>query len=175
MRLFHVIWFVTLIPRSFSTSTSGNTLHVLRHIHMLTLSSKKLKFMHGINIKGVISYTCKNPVFQAHCFSRTLMPNIMVTWLASLLACFPYFEEMKVGVWVHLAVCVSAYVSPPNNFWIPPPIYMALVMYIMAPESISTAHSINPLISNTNMAASHIAEIKLITWIPVPIFIKLGT
>jgi hypothetical protein len=90
MRLFHVIWFVTLIPRSFSTSTSGNTLHVLRHIHMLKLFSKKSKFMHGINIKDVISYTLKNPVFQAlfHSHAYAECHGHMVIILFSLLSLF---------------------------------------------------------------------------------------
>jgi hypothetical protein len=71
------------------------------------------------------------------------MPNIIATWLASFLACFPYFEEMKVGYQIILlSVCLHVYLT--NNFWTPAPIYMELVMYAMAPESISMAQSINP-------------------------------
>jgi hypothetical protein len=40
--------------------------------------------------------------------------------------------------------CLCLFTHPPINFWIPHLIYVKLCMYIMAPESISMAYSINP-------------------------------
>jgi hypothetical protein len=67
------------------------------------------------------------------------------------LAYFPCFENMKVGLWVNLAipvhagacrsVCVPAL---PNNFWTPEPITMKLGMYIMPPEELSMPYFITP-------------------------------
>jgi hypothetical protein len=42
-----------------------------------------------------------------------------------------------------LSVCLRVYVSP-INFRMPEPVFMKLGMYIMAPESISTAYFMNP-------------------------------
>jgi hypothetical protein len=39
-----------------------------------------------------------------------------------------------------LSVCLCV---PPINFWMPEPIFMKLGMYVMEPESISTAYFIN--------------------------------
>jgi hypothetical protein len=39
-------------------------------------------------------------------------------------------------------------------------IFMKLYIYIYIPESISSAHFINPSISNTNISASQISEAK---------------
>jgi hypothetical protein len=47
---------------------------------------------------------------------------------------------MKVGLCDLHPVCES----PPINFWMPEWIFMKLGMYIMKPEPISTAYSINP-------------------------------
>jgi hypothetical protein len=59
---------------------------------------------------------------------------------AYFLAYFPYFEKMKVGLWGHVAVCVSACLCiPPINFRTPEPVFIKLGTYITAPEPISTA------------------------------------
>jgi hypothetical protein len=60
-----------------------------------------------------------------------------------LLACFPYFEKIKVGLWDHCAVCLSVY-HPLINFQMTEPIFMKLGVYIMATEPISTAYFTNP-------------------------------
>jgi hypothetical protein len=55
----------------------------------------------------------------------------------STLAYFPYFEEIKLGLWDHLSV--SLYLYLPKNIWMAEPIFMKLGMYIMTPKPISTA------------------------------------
>jgi hypothetical protein len=57
------------------------------------------------------------------------------------LACFPYFEKMKVGICDLHAVYVS---PPPIHFWMAESIFMKLGIYIVAPELISAAYFINP-------------------------------
>jgi hypothetical protein len=57
----------------------------------------------------------------------------MLGYLLNLLAYFPYFEEIKVGLWDY-RVCVSAY--PPINFWMAKPIFMKLGMHTMVSEPI---------------------------------------
>jgi hypothetical protein len=47
---------------------------------------------------------------------------------------------MKVGLWDHLAVCVSVY--PSIEFWMPELIFMKLGTYIMTPELISREYFI---------------------------------
>jgi hypothetical protein len=64
----------------------------------------------------------------------------------AVLVPFPYFENIKVGLCDHRAVCdcVSACLCiPPRpvNFRMPEPIYINLYMYIMAPEPISARTS----------------------------------
>jgi hypothetical protein len=62
-----------------------------------------------------------------------------------LLAYFPYFEKIKVGLWNLHPVCVSH----PINYWMPEPIFMKCGMYIIALELRSTACFLNP--SNLSM------------------------
>jgi hypothetical protein len=61
--------------------------------------------------------------------------------LKAFLAYFTYFEKIRVGLYSHLAVCVSMCVSLHINFWIPEQIFMELATYIMAPEPISTVYT----------------------------------
>jgi hypothetical protein len=62
-------------------------------------------------------------------------------FLRLFLAYFPYFEKIKVGLWDHHTVCLRILST---NFRKPEPFFMKLVMYIMKPESISTAYFIHP-------------------------------
>jgi hypothetical protein len=60
----------------------------------------------------------------------------------SVVILFSFFWKIKVALWDHYAVCVSAY--PLIDYWMPEPIFMKLGMHVMAPESMSTAYFTNP-------------------------------
>jgi hypothetical protein len=61
--------------------------------------------------------------------------------IVSLLSLFK--NKIKLGLWDHLAVCVSVN-SLQINFRIPEPVFTKHGLYITAPEPISKAHFINP-------------------------------
>jgi hypothetical protein len=60
----------------------------------------------------------------------------------NILACFPYFEKIKVGLCDHHAICIPP--PPLVDFWLPEPVFMKLGMCIMLTEPISTAYFRNP-------------------------------
>jgi hypothetical protein len=71
---------------------------------------------------------------------QILLSNISL--LCSFLACFHYYEWMKVCLCDEHAVCVSIY--PPINISMPEPICMKDGMFIMTRDFILTEYFINP-------------------------------
>jgi hypothetical protein len=71
--------------------------------------------------------------------------NGNITLTASL-ACFPYSQQIEVGLYDHCAVCVAVYLRlyipalPPIKFGMPEPICIKLDTYITAQNSISAAY-----------------------------------
>jgi hypothetical protein len=66
----------------------------------------------------------------------------------------PTLKEMKASSWDQLALCVSACVTAPSNFWMPEPVCMKLCMYTITRKPIKMAHFMNPFINNTNITGS---------------------
>jgi hypothetical protein len=66
--------------------------------------------------------------------------DIKAVLLFLSLAYFPYVENIKAVLRDHDSLRASVCLCiPPMNFSVPEPIYIKLGIYIMAPESISTA------------------------------------
>jgi hypothetical protein len=65
-------------------------------------------------------------VFQIECnFDLCCFQVVELSLIFSLPS---YFEKINVGLWDHLAVCVSICVWSPVNFWMPETVYMKLGM-----------------------------------------------
>jgi hypothetical protein len=91
------------------------------------------------------SLRCTRALIRQHSITSSVCKlRASLGWLQSkgvgFLAYFPYFEEIKVGLWDHHAVCVSPHI----NFRIPEQFFMKFGMYIMTPEPASTTYCINP-------------------------------
>jgi hypothetical protein len=75
------------------------------------------------------------------------------------------FWKINVDIWAHLAVGVSVFVSPTNNFWMP-----NLSVWDLVFISYQLRNSLISLTSNTKFLRQNLN----IAWTPVPIYMKLG-
>jgi hypothetical protein len=113
------------------TSSSPSAFIVL----IWTWGSRNLALEFLLNYDNKIELLSKLDITGSHCMTVFLLSYLnlqdnmklvflyqFLTMFFALLALFSYFEENKVALWGHLAVCVCT--PDPNNIWTPEPVCM---------------------------------------------------
>jgi hypothetical protein len=104
----------------------------------------KLESDHSLPISAEVKntwiYTSTPPIYLHSIVLNELSTGTILPYLDWFQSTF-LIKKIKVGLCDHHAVCLCTH---PINFWMLEPVFMKLGMYILAPESISTAYLINP-------------------------------